>query len=75
MKVVKAIIESREMKWDNIIRGIAYFKDINNRSFFQKYCEENMLPDLPVTMVQADICREDLLFEIEIDALAINKYI
>jgi enamine deaminase RidA (YjgF/YER057c/UK114 family) len=75
MKVVNAIIESREMNWDNIIRGIAYFKDINNKNIFQKYCEDNMLPNLPVTMVQADICREDLLFEIEIDALTINKYI
>ncbi len=75
MDVVKAIIESREMDWDNIVRGIVYFKDINEKNIFSEYCEANMLPDMPLTMVQADICREDLLFEIEIDALAINKNI
>ena len=75
MSVVKAIIVSREMNWDHVVRGIVYFKDIEDNTLFQTYCDDNMLPDMPLTMIQADICRDDLLFEIEIDALAINKYI
>jgi len=72
MKVIEKIIESRSMNWCDVVRAIAYFKDIKHLPVFYDYCQKNHLPPLPVCYTQSDICRQDLLFEIEIDLISIN---
>ncbi len=69
MKVVQAILESRKMSWADVSRAIAYFKDIEETPMFEKYCRDNQLPFLPIAIAHSDICRDDLLFEIEVDAV------
>ncbi len=69
MDVVYAILESRGMNWGDVSRVAAYFKDIKEAPLFHKYCNENNLPTMPVAVAHADICRDDLLFEIELDAI------
>jgi enamine deaminase RidA (YjgF/YER057c/UK114 family) len=69
MEVVHAILESRDMDWKDTCRAIAYFKDADEAHLLEKYCVENNLPDLPVAISHADVCRHDLLFEIELDAV------
>jgi enamine deaminase RidA (YjgF/YER057c/UK114 family) len=73
MKVVYGILQSREMTWENVTRGIIYFKNINDINSFENYCSDNHIPELPLSMIKADICRNDLLFEIEVDAITIYK--
>lgn len=70
MEVVQAILESRGMAWENASRAIAYFKHAEDVPVFGEYCVKADLPNLPVVLVYDDICRDDLLFEVEIDALA-----
>lgn len=70
MEVVKAILESRDMSWKDTTRAIAYFKDVNDVPLLYKYCKENNLPPMPIAISHSDICRDDLLFEIEFDASA-----
>jgi len=72
MEVVHAILKSREMDWEDTSRAIAYFKDINDAPLLEKYCVEHKLPELPVAISHADVCREDLLFEIELDAVKVD---
>lgn len=69
MEVVHAILESRGMDWADTARAIAYFKDIDDAPLLEKYCTENHLPEMPVAISHADVCRHDLLFEIELDAV------
>jgi len=69
MDVVYAILESRGMGWDDVTRAAAYFKNIKEAPLFHKYCNDNSLPSLPVAIAHADICRDDLLFEVELDAI------
>ncbi|OVE73904.1 hypothetical protein BVX94_02415 [bacterium B17] len=68
MEVVKAILESRDMSWENTTRAIAYFKDTKDLPLLYDYCKANNLPDMPIAIAHSDICRHDLLFEIEFDA-------
>ena len=68
MRVVAAILESRDMSWRSTKRSIAYFRDIRNAPLLKKYCLEQGLPDFPIAIAQAHICRDDLLFEIEAGA-------
>ena len=69
MQVVKALLGSRGMGWHDLFRGIAYFKNMSDQSLFDKYCKEHDIPEFPLAVAHTDICRNDLLFEIEVDAV------
>ena len=44
-------------------------KDIGDAPLFKKYCKDNGLPRVPFALSHSDVCRDDLLFEIELDAI------
>jgi len=69
MEVVQAILRSREMDWGDVTRSLAYFKRAEDAPSFRKYREENGIPPFPAITVENDICRDELLFEIEVDAV------
>ena len=71
MRVVAAILESRGMNWRNVTRAIAYIKDGTKAHEFADYLADNDLADMPVVTTENDVCRDDLLFEIEVDAIDI----
>lgn len=70
MEVVQAILHSREMDWGDVTRSLVYFKRASDAPLFEKYRQENGVPAFPAIVVENDICREELLFEIEVDAVA-----
>jgi len=72
MQVVYAILESRGMGWGDVSRAAAYFKDIKEAPMLYKYYNENKISIPPIAIAHADICRDDLLFEIELDAIKHN---
>lgn len=72
MEVVHEILKSRGMGWGDVARSIAYFKDVREAHLLEKYCTEHRLPTLPIAISHADVCRHDLLFEIELDAVQIG---
>lgn len=71
MDVVYAILQSRGMDWSDLFRGIAYFKNMAWLPIYRRIAEERGIPDFPLAVSHADICRADLLFEIELDAVKI----
>jgi enamine deaminase RidA (YjgF/YER057c/UK114 family) len=70
MDAVKAILESRGMNWNDLFRGIAYFKNMDYLPIYQRVACN--IPRFPLAVSQADICRRDLYFEIEVDAVQIR---
>lgn len=72
MDVVEAILDSRNMGWGDVSRAIAYFKHADEFSAWDRCCAARELPIMPVMVVHDDICRHDLLFEIELDAIVID---
>ncbi len=72
MRVVEAILASREMGWGDVTRGIAYFTDMAYVGIFQEYLTRAGIPDLPYVVSHSDICRDDLLFELEVDAIQVS---
>jgi enamine deaminase RidA (YjgF/YER057c/UK114 family) len=69
MEVVEAILKSKDMDWNDVSRAIAYFPDISDAYLLEEYCKRNSIPHLPMAIAHGDICRDDLLFEIEVDAV------
>jgi enamine deaminase RidA (YjgF/YER057c/UK114 family) len=69
MEVTYSILKSREMDWSDITRATAYFKNAKEAVLLSEYCQTNGLPRFPIIIAENDICRDDLLFEIEVDAI------
>lgn len=71
MKVVEALLGSRQMSWSNVIRAIAYVKQPGFAEDFSHYLASSALPALPWITTHSEVCRDNLLFEIEVDAAKI----
>jgi enamine deaminase RidA (YjgF/YER057c/UK114 family) len=68
MDVVGAILRSRGMGFEHVTRALGYFEHPQFKPYFEAWCAERQLADFPVVPVHCDICRDDLLFELELDA-------
>jgi enamine deaminase RidA (YjgF/YER057c/UK114 family) len=68
MRVVEAILRSREMTFADAKRATAYFKHAADAPAFAVWLATHGMAALPVVPVHCEICRDDLLFEVEVDA-------
>ncbi len=68
MEVVAAILRSRGLDYENVTRATAYFRDARDEQYFTAWRTSRELDNMPVVSLPAIVCRDDLLFEIELDA-------
>jgi len=72
--VVEAILKSRAMAWAGVTRAVAYLRHASDKELLSRYLRQVGLPRFPLTVVAPiEICRSDLLFEIEVDAVALGS--
>lgn len=69
MQVLEALLTSRGMNWENVWRGIAYLRDPSVLTAYQRWLRCHQRTNLPLIPAVCEICRDDLLFEVELDAL------
>ncbi|HEU5397361.1 MAG TPA: translation initiation inhibitor, partial [Verrucomicrobiae bacterium] len=69
MEVIEAILQSRGFQFSDTSRAIAYCKHPTDALCFTDWCAARGL-SLPVVLAHCDVCRDDLLFELELDAVA-----
>jgi enamine deaminase RidA (YjgF/YER057c/UK114 family) len=70
MDVVAGILASRGMDWEQVTRMTVYVKSLAYAPLFTDYCRRKDIPPLPAVLAETDICRSELLFEIEADAVS-----
>jgi len=70
MDVVAAILRSRGMDWRHVTRATAYYRHAADVRHFRAWQTEHAQEALPVVNTASVVCRDDLLFEIEVDAVA-----
>jgi enamine deaminase RidA (YjgF/YER057c/UK114 family) len=68
MEVIGAILKSRGMTFRDVTRATGYFEHPLFKPYFDAWLAQHGLGGLPVVPVHCDICRADLLFELELDA-------
>ncbi|MFA6960848.1 MAG: hypothetical protein WC205_08875 [Opitutaceae bacterium] len=68
MRVIGAILESRGLGWADVTRALAYFKSPAFVPVFEAWCVDHRWTNPPCIHLHCDICRDDLLFELELDA-------
>jgi enamine deaminase RidA (YjgF/YER057c/UK114 family) len=66
LRTVEAILHSREMGWGDTVRAVAYFPRPDDLPALTRRLGRL---DLPAAVVPAVVCRDDLLFELELDAI------
>lgn len=66
LQAVEKILNSRGMQWADTVRAIAYAPRPRDMAALQRRIEPL---ELPVAVVLAVVCRDDLLFELELDAI------
>lgn len=69
MEVIAAILHSRGMAYRDVTRATAYFKRPDYKRLFDAWLRARDLVRFPVVSVHAEVCRDDLLFELELDAV------
>lgn len=71
MNVVQEILASRQMSFADVTRATAYIKRPLDAPVFDTWLADHGLRASPVLIVTpATICRDELLFEIEVDAVS-----
>lgn len=69
MKAVYAILESRGYGWRDVTRAIVYLKKPEFRAAWRAWLAANGLPASFAAETVCDVCRDEWLFEIEVDAV------
>ncbi len=68
-RVVEAILESRGMGFADVSRANAYFKNPVDAGALEGHATRHGLPLSRIVVSHDEICRDDLLFEMEVDAV------
>jgi enamine deaminase RidA (YjgF/YER057c/UK114 family) len=69
MRVAGAILESRRMTFADVTLATAFFKSPADAPLFADWQARHGQRALPVVNTVCDVCRDDLLFEIELSAV------
>lgn len=68
VEAVRSLLLSRQMDWPDVKRAVAYFPDLVEVPRLLRCLERCGFSGLPLAIGGADICRADLLFEMEVEA-------
>ncbi len=69
LDVVEAILKSRGMGWADTVRAVGYFHNIADLPQFNACLRARGIAEFPMAPAHATVCRDDLLFELELDAI------
>ena len=70
MEVIAGILRARGMGYRDVTRATAYYRESSYLPAFHAWCSERDLDAMPVVHTHSVVCRDDLLFELELDACA-----
>jgi enamine deaminase RidA (YjgF/YER057c/UK114 family) len=68
MEVVDALLLGNGMTLSDTTRAIGYFRHSEDIPLWECYAQSRKLQALPILLTRSHVCRENLLFEIELDA-------
>jgi enamine deaminase RidA (YjgF/YER057c/UK114 family) len=70
MEVIAAILATRKLTFADTTRATAFIKVPKDAPAFLAWCRK-CVANFPAVVVEADVCRDELLFELELDAMAV----
>lgn len=73
LEVVQALLGAEDMGWQHVTRAVGYFRHEKDIAKWEAHAAKWNLQKLPVALVEAYVCRDDLLFELEADAVRMTS--
>ena len=68
-EVVQGMLRSEGFEFSDVVRATAYLKDKTNLPVLLNYLQNEHQNKLPVVISENTVCRENLLFELEMDLM------
>jgi enamine deaminase RidA (YjgF/YER057c/UK114 family) len=65
LKVIQALVREEGAEWENLCEGTVFLKRPEDLPVFLETAKRMGLSDLPTVNVVADVCRDELLFELD----------
>ena len=62
---VEQLLRPHGAGWDDLVQAVTFLKSADYLELFQAICVEQGLAEAPNTIVEADVCRPELLCEME----------
>ncbi|MBD3377800.1 hypothetical protein GF406_22410 [candidate division KSB1 bacterium] len=72
-EVVAEILSSCQMSYTDVVSGVIYLARYEDIDFFEEFADSQKLPVFPAILAENIVCRGDLLFEIEVEAIKVSK--
>lgn len=69
MRVVEAILRPRGASFADVVRGVVYLRRREDDAAWRRWARRRGAERMPVVVTHNVVCRDDLLFEIEVDAM------
>ena len=69
LRVVADLLRSRHMDWPDVVRAVVYARRATDIAAYRRCLARAGIPPFPTILTTNVICRPDLLFEIELDAV------
>jgi enamine deaminase RidA (YjgF/YER057c/UK114 family) len=70
MEVIAAILAARGLRWSDVSRATAYFRHAADAAHLAAWQAEQGWTELPIVATHSVVCRDELLFELEVDAVS-----
>ncbi len=70
MEVIAAILAARGMGWSDVSRATAYFRHAADAAHLAAWQAEHGWTELPIVATHSVVSRDELLFELEVDAVS-----
>lgn len=69
---IQHLLEAEKFGWEDTVRGIAYYAHDIDQARLDRHLADRGALDLPIIHVPGTVCRDDLLFELELEAARID---
>ena len=62
---IEGLLAPQGASWADVVHGVTFLKSAAHAELYRELCEERGMMEIPHTVVQADVCRPELLSEME----------
>ncbi len=70
---IEGLLVPQGAAWSDLVQGVTFLKSPEYAEVYRELCQERGIVDVPHTVVQADVCRPELLSEMEAIAVVPTK--
>jgi len=72
MDVIMKMLRRENYSWSEVTRMIVCYRHAADLPLWEIYCRRHGMPEFPAVLLLCEVCRDDLLFEVELDLVSVK---